>query len=133
MGVSRNWSADQVMEELHRERATVLISEDRGCLHGWLVTWRVPPDEIHVLEVAISPQYRRRGFGSALLLEAMSAGSRGGAVVAMLEVRATNAAAIEMYKKLGYYEVGRRPRYYSDGEDALLMNCNITDISKPTA
>lgn len=127
LGVNRNWSADQVIEELKRERATVLISEDDGTVHGWLVIWRVPPDEMHVLEIAIGPQYRRQGLGSALLQEAMSAGLRDGAAIALLEVRASNAAAIEMYKKLGYHEVGRRPKYYSDGEDALLMDCNLSE------
>ena len=46
---------------------------------------------------------------------------RQGDFIAMLEVKASNQGALSLYSKLGFDEVGRRPRYYSDGEDALLL------------
>ena len=46
----------------------------------------------------------------------------GAASTAMLEVRASNMAAVALYEQLGFQHVGRRKGYYADGEDALLMN-----------
>jgi ribosomal-protein-alanine N-acetyltransferase len=123
-----NWNAAQVAEELERERATVLVDEQsNGQLSGWIVTWRVPPDELHLLELAVSPDYRRQGIATSLLLAALSEQHRGeDTKLVLLEVRASNEAAILMYEKAGFVAVGRRRKFYSDGEDAILMNCDLT-------
>jgi [ribosomal protein S18]-alanine N-acetyltransferase len=68
-----NWDRKQVEAELDRQRAIVLVADvetDSSAAAspvGWLAAWRVPPDELHVLELAVSPHYRRKGVASALL------------------------------------------------------------------
>ena len=60
--------------------------------------------------------------GAALLGALERFGEENGSISLTLEVRPSNAAAIALYLKYGYEQVGRRPRYYSDnGEDALIM------------
>ncbi len=79
-------------------------------------------DEAHVTTFAVLPSWRRRGVGARLLLAMMQMAVDIGARVATLEVRLSNVAARELYRRFGFRPVGLRPRYYSDnGEDALIM------------
>ena len=84
--------------------------------------WRQVVDEIHVLKVAVTPAQRGQGIASWLLERCFSLSVEQGARSAHLEVRPSNNPAVELYQKLGFELVGRRPKYYSDTkEDALLM------------
>jgi ribosomal-protein-alanine N-acetyltransferase len=92
-----------------------------------IVSWIVI-DELHIATFATHPGFRRQGVGSQLLKDALDDASRAGARRAFLEVRASNAAAQEMYRKFGFEVVGRRPRYYRDNsEDAVLMTLEHMD------
>lgn len=85
---------------------------------GFLVAWHVV-DELHVLHVATDPEHRRAGHGEALLREVLEHASRARVRMILLEVRRSNRPAIKLYRKLGFCALGIRPRYYSDGEDAV--------------
>jgi [ribosomal protein S18]-alanine N-acetyltransferase len=78
-------------------------------------------DEGHVLDLAVVPGRRRHGVGRRLLEELSARLTRSGAVGVTLEVRRSNVAALALYRRLGFVVEGERPRYYPDGEDALLM------------
>jgi ribosomal-protein-alanine N-acetyltransferase len=98
------------------------VAEIEGQVVGMLVIWMIV-DEAHIATIASHPDYRRLGIGEKLLLKALEAAAREGAVRAFLEVRAGNEAAQAMYRKLGFVEDGRRKHYYKDnGEDAILMS-----------
>jgi len=87
-----------------------------------LVVWLIV-DEAHVATVATHPEYRRQGIGKRLLAHALRLIMRDGARSSFLEVRESNLAAQEMYRKFGYEVTGRRQRYYRDNdEDAILMS-----------
>lgn len=76
----------------------------------------------HVVSVAVLPEYRRKGLGTALVTKAMEGVQMYGAKQFYLEVRVTNEQAISLYKKLGL-EVARTVHgYYADGEDACVMS-----------
>jgi ribosomal-protein-alanine acetyltransferase len=75
----------------------------------------------HVLRLTVDPMLRRRGHGRALLDALVAWAAAEGADEVTLEVRAGNAAAVALYAGAGFAVVGRRPRYYADGEDAVLM------------
>jgi ribosomal-protein-alanine N-acetyltransferase len=88
---------------------------------GYIVFW-VIADEMHILNLAVHPEHRRRGIARRLLVEALSRARALGATVAWLEVRPSNAPARNLYASFGFQEMGRRPRYYEDTkEDAILL------------
>lgn len=83
----------------------------------WLIA-----DEAHITTLASHPQWRRQGYAGRLLLHLLAQARERGAVLATLEARLQNVAAIRLYEKLGFVEVGVRKGYYADtGEDARLL------------
>ncbi|MFX1362225.1 MAG: ribosomal protein S18-alanine N-acetyltransferase, partial [Promethearchaeota archaeon] len=75
----------------------------------------------HVVSIAVEDAYRGYGIGSELMKRAMDEMKKAGAAECVLEVRVSNAPAINLYKKLGF-EISRViSRYYYDGEDAYIM------------
>jgi len=92
---------------------------------GFIVA-RYMADEIHVNNVAVRPEFRRRHIGERLLQTALSWGRAKRVAQAVLEVRAGNTSAQELYRACGFEVVGRRHRYYnSPVEDALLMAVSL--------
>jgi len=96
------------------------VGGPEGSAVGYLDARRVA-DELHVLALAVAPEARRRGVASELLGAALGEAEAAGTAVCHLEVRAGNAAARRFYARHGFAEVGRRPRYYPEGEDAVLL------------
>jgi ribosomal-protein-alanine N-acetyltransferase len=97
----------------------VVARDSDGGIVG-MASARLHVDEAHVIRLAVEASQRRGGVGRALL-DALLAWAReqaAGAVV--LEVRDSNAPAQALYAAAGFVADGRRPRYYPDGEDALL-------------
>jgi ribosomal-protein-alanine N-acetyltransferase len=88
---------------------------------GYLIFW-VVLEEMHILNLAVHPDYRRRGIARRLLAQGLARARTLGAELAWLEVRPSNRAARALYQSFGFKEVGRRPHYYDDTkEDALLL------------
>lgn len=82
---------------------------------------RVPAaGEAELLRIAVSPEARGQGLGRSLLEACQRDLAGEGLVRLFLEVRPSNAAAIGLYRACGWEPCGRRPRYYADGEDAVL-------------
>jgi ribosomal-protein-alanine N-acetyltransferase len=108
---------------VHEFSTVLLATEGRdGPILGFAVVWLVH-DELHVLNVAVAIEARRRGVARRILDRVEGEAREQGARVSMLEVRRSNQPAISLYGSLGYREVGVRPRYYAeDGEDALVMD-----------
>ena len=115
--IAAGWTAAQLAEELEQPLARVLVWDQDGRVLGHALGWAVA-GETQVHEIAVAPVARRRGLGRQLV-EALCAACGGGP--ALLELRASNAPALALYQACGFETVGRRPRYYPDGEDALLM------------
>ncbi len=100
--------------------AWVVVGADER-LWGFIVT-RCMADEVEILNLAVAPAQRRRGLAWSLLEAALAAARESGIRRAFLEVRESNAAAIAFYRRQGFAEMGRRPRYYaSPAEDALVF------------
>ena len=90
-------------------------------LVGSVVIWLVV-DEAHLATLAVSGAYRRHGVARRLLAQTLSVAYESGARQALLEVRASNQAARNLYRQFGFEQVGTRRAYYSDThEDAVLM------------
>lgn len=88
---------------------------------GYCIAW-ILFEHVHIQNVAVHPEHRRRGLGRLLLLQALEEGRVRGATSALLEVRPSNEAARRLYRALGFVETGRRREYYAGPrEDALLL------------
>src|SRR4051795_3491597 len=84
----------------------VAASEDR--VAGFLVLRRTAPDEGEILNLAVSPDFRRRGAARRLMETALQSFTG----TFFLEVRESNETAQKIYKSLGFQELSRRPEYY---------------------
>jgi [ribosomal protein S18]-alanine N-acetyltransferase len=105
-----------------------LVAESDGRVVGMLVGWLIV-DEIHIATIATHPDFRHQGIGKKLLSLALDSAREEGALSSFLEVREGNTVALEMYRKFGYVEDGRREGYYKDnGEDAILMS--LTSLNR---
>ena len=103
------------------------VAEDRGEVVGFLVG-RVAADEFEILNLAIFPVHRRKGIASKLLERALETSRQQGCGCAFLEVRASNAAAMQLYRSHGFSECGRRRGYYSHPvEDAVVLSRSAAD------
>ena len=94
---------------------------------GYVVTMHLGAhaDVVDLHRIAVDPDHRRRGLGHALLAAAIEASGPGRRM--LLEVSAANAEALEFYATEGFTEITRRPRYYRDGSDAVVMERMLDD------
>jgi ribosomal-protein-alanine N-acetyltransferase len=121
------WARQAFTDELLRPwaRLEILRHGATGRVVAFCNYWLVA-DELHILNVAVHPEERRRGHAARLLRHILDEALRNQARVASLEVRVSNLAAAALYRKFGFREVGVRPKYYAnDGEDALLMDLEL--------
>jgi len=92
---------------------------------GYIVA-RETAGELHVNNIAVRDQYRRRGYGNLLLGSVLDEARRKNATTAFLEVRSGNSAAQSLYQKCGFKPIARRAKYYSDPiEDAVVMSLDL--------
>ena len=120
------WPRSVFEGELQRDWAHIDVVRDPHVIafnNYWLVA-----GELHILAIATHPDRRRAGLGGKLLAHAIGEARAAGATLATLEVRRGNHPAIAMYERAGFKTVHVRQRYYQDdGEDALVMLCDLTE------
>jgi ribosomal-protein-alanine N-acetyltransferase len=116
------WSRSMFAGELAKPSSISLGAFDpAGTLVGYLIISRYV-DAWHVMNVAVTPSWRRQGVAAALLERLFELTSRDASRGYTLEVRVSNAAAIRLYQRLGFRPRGVRRGYYTDNrEDALIM------------
>lgn len=115
------WSEALVLDELPRKDRVWWAAYDAadalvGYAGGWIVD-----GQVQILKVATVPAMRRCGIARSLLARIASDARDLGAKGCSLEVRASNESAQALYRALGFESIGTRPRYYSDREDAVIM------------
>ena len=118
------WTGWDYARVAHGEMAG-WVAEENDAIAGFLVARRIASD-LEILNVAVRPEARRRGVGTALLQQAFAWGRTFGAEKSLLEVRASNLAALRFYEKHGFEAVGRRKQYYAAPiEDALVLTASL--------
>lgn len=106
-------------------KPAVLRGLDQHQIIGYIVA-RQTAGELHINNVAIRDQYRRRGFGALLLGRVLDEARKKSGTTAFLEVRSGNLAAQALYQKCGFKAIATRPNYYSDPrEDAVVMSMDL--------
>jgi len=100
---------------------TFLVAEYGGKVVGYVMAYLKPDLEGHIMSIAVHPDYRSRGIGSALLKEVIERLFKLGAKYIGLEVRVSNERAIRLYERFGFKKAGVLSGYYANGEDAYYM------------
>jgi [ribosomal protein S18]-alanine N-acetyltransferase len=127
------WGWDAYHRELQSPEDVIMLvaRADSGgdAVAGFIVSRLIGP-ELHVYNVAVRTEFRRRGIAAQLLEAVLEWGQRNGGGLAFLEVREGNSAAQSLYRSCGFRVAGRRRQYYTAPvEDALLMSVSLR--SKP--
>jgi ribosomal-protein-alanine N-acetyltransferase len=110
------------------ETFLVLSLDDQVIGYGVIDRWE---GHDHLISIAVLPDRRKSGFGEALLRELENRISRDR--VLKLEVRQSNGPAIQLYSKRGFTRTGVVEGYYTDGEDAIIMEKRLSQESSITA
>lgn len=116
------------LSDAHASGNTLTVLTVDGVTSGIAAVMHVL-DESELLEIAVQPAMQGRGYGKALLAQAIALARRNGAVRMFLEVRESNARARKMYTSFGFEETGRRKNYYpteNGREDAILMTAQFS-------
>lgn len=122
---SNPWTKEDYIYSLESEHDLGLVAVCDNKVVGFCIM-RMSIDSADITDVAVAPEARRKGIGSMLIASLLTEGKSRGITGYMLEVRISNEAAIDLYKKNGFEKTGIRKNYYkSPVEDALLMNADI--------
>lgn len=116
------WKADTFKSLMDRDGVELIVMEDttEGVI-GYAVLWCIL-DQGELANLALSPLRRGTGLGSRLLQHVVDVASSRGVHKLFLEVRSSNSAAIDLYQRFGFADVGLRPAYYDNPrEDARVM------------
>lgn len=118
------WSENLFADDLALTGHIWWVAHDEGSIVGY-AGGVVAGGEIQIDNVAVAPSRRREGIAARLLARVTYDAQMLGATTSVLEVDIDNAAAQALYAGLGYTEVGRRPNYYGQGHDALIMEAQL--------
>lgn len=117
-----HWSRDSFVAEIDNKISTYncAMTQDAHCA-GYMGIWKII-DEAHITNLAVHPDYRRKGVAKALLLCGLEECYREKIKYLTLEVRVSNTGAIKLYESFGFKSLGVRKKYYqNNNEDALIM------------
>lgn len=115
------WSLNALKSEIKNPVSHLWALTREDALSAYICFWMLDK-EAQLLSLAVHPRERRKGFGHYLLKKMIETTVSEGIQIVWLEVRPSNLAGIGLYRKMGFEEVYRRPRYYSDTrEDAIVM------------
>ena len=115
------WSEMSIASELQSLWSYWLVALEDDRVIGYVGS-QSSIDEADIMNVAVHPDYRRKGIAEALVNGLVEELKRKESRCLTLEVRASNVPAIALYEKLGFSEIGRRKNYYRNPrEDALIL------------
>lgn len=104
------WTSGNFLDSL-KAGYTMRVLKERGVMIGYVV-WMQVVDEVHLLNIALSPARQGRGLGAWMMRQLMAWVRELAIDQILLEVRPSNTAAIRLYRKLGFQEIGLRKGYY---------------------
>ncbi len=115
------WPKRIFEREIEAKNSYKRVIRFSGSVVAYIVTWTIY-DEVHILNIAVHPDFRKIGLGEMLLRDCLSSSLEHELKLVLLEVRVSNSSAIKLYEKIGFKTLSVRKKYYSDtGEDAYVM------------
>lgn len=127
------WTRGILLDCIRSGYACWVLEDASGMLQGYCVL-SVAANEAHLLNLCIAPRAQGLGLGGYLLEKTIELGRWHRCERIFLEVRPSNAAALALYHRAGFNEIGRRPGYYPDHrgrEDALVFALELLDAAEP--
>jgi [ribosomal protein S18]-alanine N-acetyltransferase len=119
------WTKKMINETLSSSISMSFVIEETSLFLGYIMLYSVL-DEAHILNLAINPDYRGRGYASQLIRHVTGYYGKMGISNFFLEVRDSNIKAINLYRMFGFKVIGKRKGYYTDThEDALVMQLSL--------
>lgn len=115
-----SWSFGTIASAFENPAYGMVVAEDGGEVIGYGCICTAV-DTCDLENVLVAEEYRRGGVGKAILNALIADAKERGAEKMFLEVRVSNSAAMRLYLSCGFAGVHARTRYYSDGEDCLVM------------
>ena len=123
------WSMESLRSQLDKTDSRCTVAIEDNTVIGFLAFEQVL-DEGSIVEVAVHPDYRRRGIAKALITSAVN--SAEGLHTVFLEVRESNVPAVRLYESFGFERIGVRKGYYQKPkEDAVIMYLSISVCNTP--
>jgi ribosomal-protein-alanine N-acetyltransferase len=130
----RPWSLGLFLSEMALRTTRIYLVAKSGVTVVGYAGLMLTGSDGHVTTIAVDPACHRRGIGSRLLVELSRLGIASGCTALTLEVRTSNDAAQEMYRRFGYAPAGVRKNYYAEtNEDALIMWAHDVDLAPYSA
>lgn len=121
----RSLFTEELKNPLSHSYVASIEEDHKRIVVGYIIYW-VVLDEAHIINVAVHPEYRRKGIGEGLVSFVIETCKGLGLERIFLEVRRSNVAARRLYRKLGFEVIGVRKGYYSDTkEDAIVMSLRL--------
>ena len=114
------WTVAHFEAERDHPCSSIDVYQWGDAVAGFLCSWLIA-DELQIQNLATAQDFRRKGVAWHLLEHVLDRTLCSGMEAAWLEVRASNLPAIALYREHGFQDESRRPNYYHDGEDALIM------------
>ena len=125
------WSPAAIAEAIQSETSVAMVAESAGRILGFALA-RTSGPEAEILDLAVSPEFRRQGLARRLLRAVRDTARDAGVEEIFLEVRESNRAAISLYQGEGYRPVGMRHRYYRNPpENALVLRVALSSCGFP--
>lgn len=118
------WTLGEIAEELDKPLARLWVAEVDGRLAAFGIQWFVV-GEAQLANIAVHPDFRGRGLGKQMMIHLLENARAEGMEKMTLEVRTGNTAAHDLYLKLGFVETCRRPHFYEDQDEAILMERKV--------
>lgn len=130
--LQRPWTRKHFLSELGKDLSRTLVltdDETDSLILGYIVYW-VMEDDSQILNVVVDREYRGLGFAKKMIRQAIQECLKKGSQKILLDVRKSNAAAIQLYQSLYFRITSVRKNYYSDGEDAFFMELSLVGKNK---
>ncbi len=121
------WTPGLFLHELKLPFSTTLVvrpTEGDASILAYICWWTVG-DEVHLLNLAVTPEHRRDGIGRSLVELLVQTARENGARSVTLEVHSDNVPGIALYRGFGFVETGLRKNYYARNEHAVLMTLEL--------
>lgn len=119
-----DWNQKQYIQEIESPSTIAIVAEKENDVVGFAL-FHLLVDESELLAIAVSPKYQRAGIGSLLFTDGKMKLQNFGADKLFLEVRESNQKARNFYESLNASLVGRRVKYYKDGESAAIYRIDF--------